>query len=301
MAFRKTALRVVMAATTLSSSVAMAQEAPEGRAADSAASGEGDIVVTAQRREERLVDVPISVSAVGTAALDRAQVSTVTDLATVVPNIQINETIGNTYGPLITIRGLSPSADTSLARDQPVGLYIDGVPIGKSTGAAFDTVDLERVEVLRGPQGTLFGKNTTAGAILVTTRKPSFTPEHDFELGVGQDDFVQAKGSVSGPLGENVAGRVSVSSTQRDGLLYDVASQERVNDLDNVGVRTQLLVTPNERISSDDPSDHHRRVVSCPPRCAHRPVPVGWWTAGSAPCRQPCATHGFLPFPTSEY
>jgi len=102
--------------------------------------------------------------------------------------------------------------------------------------------------VLRGPQGTLFGKNTTAGAILVTTRKPSFTPEYDFELGYGEDDFVQAKGSFSGPLGDKVAGRVSLTSTQRDGLLYNVATQEKVNDLDNIGVRTQLLVTPNENM-----------------------------------------------------
>ena len=112
MAFRKAALWAVMAATALNSSVVMAQEASEREAADSAAPVEGDIVVTAQRREERLVDVPISVSAVSSAAIDRAQVRTVSDIATVVPNIQINETIGNSYGPLITIRGLSPSAET---------------------------------------------------------------------------------------------------------------------------------------------------------------------------------------------
>jgi iron complex outermembrane receptor protein len=82
----------------------------------------------------------------------------------------------------------------------------------------------------------------------VTTRKPSFTPEYDFELGYGEDDFVQAKGSFSGPLGDKVAGRVSLTSTQRDGLLYNVATQEKVNDLDNIGVRTQLLVTPNENM-----------------------------------------------------
>ena len=150
MTFRKAAFAAVMVTTALNSSLAFAQEADD----KGAGLGEGEIVVTAQRREERLVDVPISVSAVSSAAIDRAQVRNVSDIATIVPNIQINETIGNSFGPLITIRGLSPSADTSLARDQPVGLYIDGVPIGKSTGAAFDTVDLERVEVLRGPQGT---------------------------------------------------------------------------------------------------------------------------------------------------
>ena len=74
-----------------------------------------------------------------------------------------------------------------------------------------DFIDVDRVEVLRGPQGTLFGKNTTAGAIVVTTRKPSFTPDATFELGYGNEDFVQAKGSFSGPLGEKLAGRISFS------------------------------------------------------------------------------------------
>jgi len=132
-----------------------------------------DIVVTAQRREERLIDVSNSVSALRGEALERGGVTTVSNIETLVPNIQINQLVGNTFGRLISIRGLAPSSDTSLGRDQPVGLYIDGVPIAKSTGAAFDTVDLERIEVLRGPQGALYGKNTIGGALNLVTRKPS--------------------------------------------------------------------------------------------------------------------------------
>jgi iron complex outermembrane receptor protein len=165
----------VLAATTMLFPVSAYAQQVDGEAQDQTQQQLNDdvIVVTAQRREERLIDVPISVSAVSELALDRAQVRTVTDIGSVVPNLQINETIGNTFGPLITLRGLSPSADTSLARDQPVGLYLDGVPIGKSTGAAFDTIDLQRVEVLRGPQGTLYGKNTIGGAVNLITQLPS--------------------------------------------------------------------------------------------------------------------------------
>ena len=157
------------------SAMALAASARAQSEADASLSGEipGEIVVTARRREERLIDVPASVSALSATALDRARVQTVTDIGAIVPNIQINETIGNTFGPLISLRGLSPSADTSLARDQPVGLYVDGVAIGKSTGAAFDTIDLERVEVLRGPQGTLYGRNSIGGAVNLITKPPS--------------------------------------------------------------------------------------------------------------------------------
>lgn len=145
-----------------------------------------DIVVTAQRREERLLDVPISVSAMGAAALERGGISDVSNIGTYIPNIQINQTVGNSFGPLITIRGLSPGGDTSLGRDQPVGLYVDGVPIAKSTGAAFDVVDLERVEVLRGPQGTLYGKNTIGGAVNLITRRPSGEFSGVAAIGVGE-------------------------------------------------------------------------------------------------------------------
>jgi iron complex outermembrane receptor protein len=110
------------------------------------------------------------VSAISGEALERGGITNVSNIGTYIPNIQINQTVGNTFGPLISIRGLAPSADTSLGRDQPVGLYINGVPVAKSTGAAFDTVDLERVEVLRGPQGTLYGKNTIGGAVNLLTR-----------------------------------------------------------------------------------------------------------------------------------
>lgn len=246
MAFLKAAFAAVMVTTALSSSMAFAQEA-DGKAA---AVGEGEIVVTAQRREERLVDVPISVSAVSSAAIDRAQVRTVTDIATIVPNIQINETIGNSFGPLITIRGLSPSADTSLARDQPVGLYIDGVPIGKSTGAAFDTVDLERVEVLRGPQGTLYGKNTIGGAVNLVTRKPSGEFGGQYLAGAGSWGQFNQRISVDLPEVAGFSAKVGVITKLDGGYYRNSVRKKNFGEEELWAARADLLWRPSSSFSA---------------------------------------------------
>ncbi len=204
-------------------------------------------VTGARRREEAVQDVPIPVSVVDGELITEAGAFNVNRIKELIPSVQLYSSNPRNTG--VNIRGLgSPFGLTNDGIEAGVGYYVDGVLYARAAATTLDFIDVERVEVLRGPQGTLFGKNTTAGAILVTTRKPSFTPEYDFELGYGQDDFVQAKASFSGPLGEKVAGRVSLTSTQRDGLLYNVATEERVNDLDNLGLRTQLLVAPNERM-----------------------------------------------------
>ena len=200
-----------------------------------------DIVVTAQRREERLIDVPVSVSALSSAAIERAGITNVSNIETQVPNIQINQTVGNSFGPLITIRGIAPSGDTSLGRDQPVGLYINGVPIAKSTGAAFDMVDLERIEVLRGPQGTLYGKNTIGGAINLITRAPTGEFGGKLILGAGDGDlFTQrlaldlpAIGNPDSGLG-TLKAKVAYSGRQFDGfydnrLQHDNFGRQRLN------------------------------------------------------------------------
>ena len=113
--------------------------------------------------------------------------------------------------------------------------------------------------MLRGPQGTLFGKNTTAGAINVTTRKPSFTRGGDFELNVGDLGFVQAKASVTSPLGSKVAGRLSFSGTQRNGNVFNTRTQHYVNDLDNAGLRGQVLFAPTDRVAILMAGDYSRQ------------------------------------------
>ena len=177
------------------------------------------VIVTARRIEEVAQEVPIPVSVVSGHLIESVGAFNVNRVKDLIPTVQFYST--NPRNSAINIRGLgAPFGLTNDGIEPGVGLYIDGVFYARPAAATLDFLDVERIEVLRGPQGTLFGKNTTAGAINVTTRRPTFTPQTDFELNYGNLDFVQAKGSISGPLLPKVAGRLSFSGTQRDGTVY---------------------------------------------------------------------------------
>ncbi len=234
------------------------------------------VVVTARRTEEVAQEVPIPVSVVGGALVADAGDFNVNRLKELLPTVQFYST--NPRNSAINIRGLgAPFGLTNDGIEQGVGLYIDGVFYARPAAATLDLLDVERVEVLRGPQGTLFGKNTTAGAINVTTRKPSFTPDHELEFTYGSYDFWQAKGSVTGPLGRKVAGRLSFSSTQRGGVISHVGTGGQVNDLSNLGGRAQALISPNDRIAINVSADHTRQ----------RPQGYTQVVAGVAPTQRP--------------
>jgi iron complex outermembrane receptor protein len=219
------------------------------------------VVVTARRIEEAAQEVPIPVSVVSGNLIADAGAFNVNRLKEQIPTVQFYST--NPRNSSVQIRGLgAPFGLTNDGIEPGVGLYIDGVFYARPASASLDFLDVERVEVLRGPQGTLFGKNTTAGAINVTTRRPAFTPETEFELNYGSIGFVQAKGSISGPLlGRKVAGRLSFSGTQRDGTVYNVKTQELVNDLNNLGVRGQVLFTPSDNVALTLAIDNTRQRV----------------------------------------
>ena len=216
------------------------------------------VVVTARRVEEVAQEVPIPLSVVDGKLASGAGAFNVNRLKELIPTVQFYST--NPRNSAINIRGLgAPFGLTNDGLEPGVGLYIDGVFYARPASATLDFLDVERIEVLRGPQGTLFGKNTTAGAINVTTRKPGFSRSTDVELNVGDRDFVQLKASVTGPLGKKVAGRVSFSGTQRDGTVLNVKTSHRVNDLDNAGVRGQLLLAPSDKIAITASADHTRQ------------------------------------------
>jgi iron complex outermembrane receptor protein len=200
----------------------------------------GDVVVTARRRVERVQDVPIAMSVIGGEDIEKTGAFTVNRLQQQQPSLQFYSS--NPRNSAINIRGLgAPFGLTNDGIEQGVGFYVDGVYIGRIGASTFDFVDVDRVEVLRGPQGTLYGKNTTAGALNITTRLPSFTPEARVELSGGNYNFVQAKGSVSGPLTDTLALRLSTSATTRKGTIYNVTSDEYLHRQRNLGLRGQLL------------------------------------------------------------
>ncbi|WP_294329925.1 TonB-dependent receptor [uncultured Sphingomonas sp.] len=225
----------------LSGAVAPLPDPDKAPVAAEPQSQSGDIVVTARRREERIQEVPVAVSVLSGATLSEAGAFNVARIQQSQPALQFYSS--NPRNTAINIRGLgAPFGLTNDGIEQGVGFYVDGVYIGRVGASTFDFVDVERVEVLRGPQGTLYGKNTTAGAINITTRKPSFTPEVRYEASTGNYNFLQLKASASAPIADDtLAVRVSTSVTSRKGTIYDTRSDSNLHRLDNYGVRGQLL------------------------------------------------------------
>ncbi len=205
------------------------------------------VIVTARRVEEDVQDVPIPVAVLSAAVLADSGASNVGKLNQLVPSVQFYST--NPRNTQINIRGLgAPFGLTNDGIEQGVGLYVDGVYFARPAAAVMDFIDVERVEVLRGPQGALYGKNTTAGAVNVTTKAPQFTPSTDVELSFGNIGYYQAKATTTGPLTDTLAYRLSFSGTQRDGVLWNVTDQDDLNDLNNIGGRLQLLWTPSDTL-----------------------------------------------------
>jgi iron complex outermembrane receptor protein len=222
---------------------AQSQEPPPPAAPvadDAPGGGGGDIVITARRRSENVQDVPIAVSVIGGEEIGRTGSYNVGRLQQLQPSLQFYTS--NPRNSAINIRGIgAPFGLTNDGIEQGVGIYVDQVYYNRVASATLDFVDIERIEVLRGPQGTLYGKNTTAGAINVTTRRPSFTFEGNGEVSIGNLGFHQAKLSVSGPLSSNVAARIGLSATDRRGTIYNVATNQWIQSQDNLGLRGQIL------------------------------------------------------------
>ncbi len=221
---------------------AFAEEAPATDGANEA------IIVTARQRPEKAQDVPAALSVVGGKSLEQSYTLNTSGLTTLVP--ALNYSSANPRNTAFTIRGLGSSVvAVSQANDglEPgVGYYVDGVYHARPATAAFDFSDIERIEVLRGPQGTLFGKNTTAGAINIVSAAPSFTSGANVELSVGERRFVQARVSATGPLaGDTLAYRLSGTVTRRDGVLRNVRTGQDQNTLGTQAVRGQVLWQPS--------------------------------------------------------
>lgn len=250
-------LVVLLAASAAVPSVAA--EPPGAVAASDAEGSSGEIVVTARRRAENVQDVPIAVSVVGGAQIEATGAFNINRLVQKQPSVQFISS--NPRNSAINIRGLgAPFGLTNDGIEPGVGLYIDQVYYGRIAAATLDFVDVEQVEILRGPQGTLYGKNTTAGAVNITTRKPSFDFEARGEASYGNLDFIQAKAAISGPIvADTLAACVSLAYTDRRGTLFNTVSQRHVNEINNFGVRGQLLWQASENFDLTLYGDYNRQ------------------------------------------
>jgi iron complex outermembrane receptor protein len=215
---------------------AVAQESAGG------VSSVDDIIVTARRRDERQQDVPLAVTALSGAALERANITNVSALQGSVPSLTLipNQTAGTTT-PVFAIRGLSQQEFTGLA-DPSVSLYINDMVIPRTQGSNVGFFDMQSVQVLRGPQGTLFGRNTPGGAVVVTTRRPVQEFEASVQQTVGSRDTLETEGYINVPVGPDAALRIAGSHTQTDGYITDDVTGKKVNFENHDALRVSFLV-----------------------------------------------------------
>jgi iron complex outermembrane recepter protein len=238
----------------LSSSIVFAVLLPGAafaQSAPAAASGKlEDVVVTAQRRSESVQDVPIAVSAFSPAELERRNISEALDIIQFVPNLMGSNNTGLGSANAYYLRGLG-NTESIATFDPPVGTYIDDIYVSRQNGNNFSFFDVERVEVLRGPQGTLFGRNTTGGAVSVYIKKPGDEFAGFGEVGYGRFDRVSARGSVDLPLSEGFRTKISGYFNDDQGYVRNVTTGERLNDLHNYGVRAAIQARATDKIVWD--------------------------------------------------
>jgi len=207
-----------------------------------------EVVVTATKREQTLLEVPLAVSVVDSQTMEQAQINDIVDLQGMVPSLRVTQlqTTGNTN---FVIRGFGNGANNP-GIEPSVGVFIDGVYRSRSASALADLPNLERIEVLRGPQSTLFGKNASAGVINVVTAAPdmdAFGGSASFTY--GNYNQVILKGDISGPISDTLGFSLAVSSNNRDGYFENLQSATDLNERDRWGVRGQLLFLPTDNIS----------------------------------------------------
>lgn len=196
-----------------------------------------DIVVTATKRSERMMDVPISMSAMGAEQIDQTGVRDLKSIAEYIPNLHISQS--NDFRSTVTIRGVGAQS-RNIGFDARVGVYVDGVYMGQSPSLNQELLDLERVEVLRGPQGTLFGKNTVAGAINLITKKPNEELSGQVTADVGNLGYTEFKGMVSIPLSDKVFTKFTISKTDRDGYVRNTVTGNDLMEVDSLAYRAQI-------------------------------------------------------------
>ena len=240
-------------------SVANAQSTDEIQPQDRVS--ENVIVVTATKREQTLQETPVAVSVVQQEVIEDAQIIDVLDLQSVVPSLRVAQG-ESSYNTTFFIRGFGNGANNT-GVEQSVGVFIDGVYRSRSASAISDLAEIERIEVLRGPQSTLFGKNASAGVISVTTKAPAFEPSAVLEATYGNYDQVLLKGYATGPVTDSLAVSLSGSYNVRDGYAENLVTGTDVGGRDRWSVRGQVLFEPSNSVRFRLIGDFDRLDETC--------------------------------------
>jgi iron complex outermembrane receptor protein len=245
------ARRLLAGVAVVALALPVAAQAQDAAAEEDEADG-NMIVVTATKRETTLQETPVAVTVTTAETLQREQIRDLKDLQTIVPSLRVNQ-LQSSANTNFIIRGFGNGANNA-GIEPSVGVFVDGVYRSRTAAQINDLPNVSRIEVLRGPQSTLFGKNASAGVISLVTSAPSFTPEGSFELSYGNYNAVVARGYMSGPLSDSIAASIAAGYSVRDGYNIDTASGTRTNERDRWFVRGQLLL--------DNGDDFRARLIA---------------------------------------
>jgi len=251
-----------------------------------------EVIVTARRQTERAQDVPVALSVVSGTRMERTGAYTLADLQQQTPSFTAYN--GNPRNASVAIRGIGISS-ASDGLDSSVGVYVDNVYLGRPGMALEDLIDVDRVEVLRGPQGTLFGRNNSAGVLNITTRGPSFDWGAVGELSLGNYAYNQERVSLTGPIVDGLlAFRVTGFNTHRDGVLDNDTTGKAANSVGRRGGRIQLLATPSSRLKIRAIADYSKESDTCCVSVVKQVLPasIGATTARTL---QALAALGYVP------
>lgn len=270
---RTGALALALVSPWVLAAAALAQE--QSGAQDK---GLTEVIITAQKRTERLQDVPLAVSAVSADELQALSINSPVELRYVAPSLNFQGS-ANVRGEGFSMRGVGTAVFSDTV-EQSVGTVVDGVPLARHGQAVADLIDIERVEVLRGPQGMLFGKNASAGVISITTRKPEYTNSLQTRISYATENEVKASAIGNLKLSDTLALRVAYAQTTRDGIIDNLYRHEEVNERDSKGVRARLLWEPTDKLEVNLIGEWNKSDALC---CA--------WTARTVP---PSTVYGGL-------
>ncbi|MGI9206137.1 MAG: TonB-dependent receptor [Woeseiaceae bacterium] len=226
-----------------------------------------EIVVTARKREENLQDTPMSVSAFTGESLELRGIDAIDKLQNVTPNLTFLNTspfIAGGNAATMFLRGIG-QPDFQPTTEPGVGIYVDGVYYGRTVGSVLNLMDFARVEVLRGPQGTLFGRNTIGGAINITTKRPTDELVMEAALTAGKYNRFDVKGTLSGPLADNLSGRLTVAKFKQDGFIFHETTGQDFGDKDELAARGALSWLPSANVAVNFTADYSTSSINGSP------------------------------------